>query len=139
MKKLMIATLIAAVSPFASASSYYVYCSTADGRITNVTGHDFKTVVKYYDYEANKDIEVELNGEAYLEEVERVSTIEKESHQSDCKNGNSGWASAKETYVIKGKLILPDNASEKLKGVVGPNPEIFLCQTDYSSPVYCGE
>ena len=139
MKKLIIATMIALTSPLAQASSFYISCSTADGKITNVSGHAWETVVSYYDWDLRKKIRVEVE-DAHLEVTEKLQTIERKQSQSECTEpGQPGWATSEETYVMKGRLILPDNASDKLKEIVGTKDMIFLCKDEYSGEMYCPE
>ncbi len=137
MKKIILATIMMVFAQTAGASSYYIECTTADGSITNLTGHAWETQVRYKDWKTGKRYVADLP-EAELEIIETLGDLESTSNQGQCdKEINSSWGSASRTYVIKAKLNLPKNASDRVKEVVGTQAKFFICEESTSWQSHC--
>ena len=128
MKKLIIATIIAlTASQSALASSFYIDCTTADGSVTNVSGHADETIIRYKNWETGEFITEEYH-DAIMEVVLLRHEIDESQTGGEC-GGVSTWT---RTYVVNGRLELPEGASERAKEIAGRN-KYFICESVVSN------
>ena len=135
MKTIIIAAILMTLTQTAAASSMFIYCSTADGSITNISGHRWETEVRYSDRKTGTKYSASVEG-AQLEILEQHADISEDIRKGECQEGGYSWGSAKSTYTILAKLKLPNNASERVREVVGEKPKVYLCErfSDWQEP-----